>query len=739
MKRECHPGSMSVVAAAAGTLLLVMVLICGDSTRTRIDEWTLQHLSPVEIRNIQQLGHQILESSKRNDAIVDQRLHAAIRALSIREAAGLGMMLLDAGYDEIVPWIRLSAEREQQGIVRVAPLLKRCHSVEPWTPALQTTVRGPAQLREICGTDLLTEATGIAFRSEDDDGLSVAIDLENDELNALLDLPGLERVWIESASITDEGVQKLASLPRLQEIHLVSCSRITDQSVVALARPGLRTLDLSGAAEIGDRGIAALSRCPNLESLNLSSTGMTSKSLPTIAGCRGLRDLSLSHTKVHEGLNQLHSLRRLERLRMGYLGSAAQPVPWQTLQFLSECKHLKLLELDQTAVQRLELKHLHHLESLSFGHCSLRSLVLVDLPRLPSLEMFSDWSQRDLHRLDQFTLQGLPELRRVLLRGLSESACDGLAHGLADSERITAVYLANSPVTDSLASALGKLPELELLDISSAEITGTQLQGIVVAPRLDFLMCCGRRLTSEDCMAFGGSSLSRLTIHRLDVDLLTESACWQPLSSLHLQNCRIGVLSLSQLPKLNGIDLNQVTLNQLSVARCEQLKRISLLTVGANELYVDTCPALESVFTGFESKLGKVTLSDLVRLSSLTIQERASVEELQLSNLPRLRSVSFWAAPVTTEIIRQLLGLTALANLDVSHTGLGDEAAEIIGQINSIEQLSASSAFTRRGLEQLQKLPHLKSLNLYRRSDADWSAEDAKGLFQRRAVVFTLR
>lgn len=718
--------SASAVAVAGGIILLVAILLRCEPSSTMP---CADHLSAQEARHVQQLARRIVHLQRRGQSTPEKsQLREAVRTLSIREASGLGEMLLNAGHVDVVEWIRCPAERERQVVELLNLMRTRIAPYGPWDSPLETTVRGSSRLRAICGVELLTEITGVKLRHFDDDvGGSKPIELDDDDLEVLLELPGLEEIWIDCAQITDAGVARLARLPRLREVHLVQCDRLTGESVHSIGRPQLQHLDVARCSGISDAGVEGLSRCPNLKVLVLDNTKITSAVLPVIANCRQLTELSLNGTAVRAGLEQLRSLRFLERLGLSHLGSDALPVPSESLIFLSDCKRLTSLDLEQTAVRRVELRHLPQLAQFLVGHLHQRELVLVDLPRLQEFRFASDWSPAgDQNRLEHVELSGLTGLYDLWLRGLTAPASDGLAHGLADLTHLRIVSLSSSVMTDGLANAIGRLPQLERLDLSAAKVTSKQRQAILSAPQLQFLRCGGQGFTADDWNAFCRSSLKGLEITGLVLSDMTKPIPWATVEQLTLYDCRIQRLVLNSLPALKSIDIRNGDINELIVAGCSQLTRYSQLEGTIPSLRIESCPRLESFFVGFEATMGVITLNDLSQLGSVTIQERSSVRELKLSGLPRVKSVSFWLANVSPGALTALNDLPALARLDISNTKLGDDSAVVVGGLAGLEHLSASPQFTRHGLEQLRSLPRLRSLNLYRsQRHADWSKEDA--------------
>lgn len=723
MKSDNTGNAYRVVTVAAATLMVAAVIL---DTWTRPPDtdtvWISEHLTAMEIRQVRHLAARISHLAKQSRH--DIKLSEAVRSLSIREAAALGLLLLRTlDEEDTASWLRLPAEREQQATIHLKHLLSRFGSSAPWHPPMATTIRGTERLRTICGDELLTEVTAVGFQTVDDSGITIPSNFIDEDLRLLLRLPGLERIWIDSAPITDEGVALLASLQRLQEIHLFHCPQLTDKSLQMLVSPRLLSLNLTGISQVSDAGVQSLVRCPNLQELVLDGTGISSASLPVIADCRQLTKLNISRTKVCEGLDQLDSLKRLEDLGIAGLGSSDQPVPWKSLHFLIACRHLASLDLEGTALHRLELRSLPCLSQLAVGHSRLKEIFMSDLPQLQRLDL-----SRPSMEFSELTIGGLPNLRYLTISGMDESASKGLARGLKDLTQLAYLKLRSSPLTDDLADAIGQLPRLQLLDVGDSSMTTRQREFILKSRHLQNLHCRGDLLGIEDWHAFGRSNLTDLTVSRLRLDDLNQSLPFSSLKVLKLEDCSIGHLALKELPTLTDIDFRLGQIDNLNIVKCPRLRSCTLMQIGIENLRIDSCLRLENVTGLYESRFGRMTLSDLPQLERIVVQERSSVQELNLSRLPRLSSASFWLGEISTRALQELIDVPSITALDVSSTSLGDDAAIVISRMAGLEKLSASPHFTRRGLEHLRNLPHLNELNLYHRTEADWSQEEVPRL-----------
>lgn len=721
-----HSAARLAVIASVTALVVVAATVQGISHRLRselVEE--SGPLSAAERRTVRELAYEIVRDAPQPDEAHTARLRHRVRALSIREAAELGRYLQQAGHDDVVVWIRLPAQRERQAIEQLNELERRLHADFKKQPI----VRGDDRLRAVCGDELLTEVTGVELRSEDDEGFLEPLNLTDTDLAVLWGFPGLERMVIDSAEVTDAGIEFLASRFRLKDVQLHRCLQLTDRSVQAIAQPQLERLDLTLTRGITDAGVAHLACCQRLQSLVLDETPVTSASLPAIARCLALKELCLNRTAVGAGLDQLRSLRRLIRLELSGLGSVDQPIPWQSLRFLSDCKTLEILDLQRTAVRRVELSHLPNLARFAVGHRFVSELELNDLPRLNQLAFAQDWMFfKDTYHLDHVSLRGVTGLTDLSIHGLTAPACDALARHIRDSKDLQQIYLFHCDMTDALAREIGRLPHLEKLVLDMA-ITSRQREMVCSAPWLRMLNCSGKWFTTADWSAMSESPLEELELKEFHVGDLGKGSSWRRLKRLDLRNCRIGRLHLGDLPVLDEIDVRESTIEDFDVTDCPRLARVNLLGVTSTRLRLEGCPAAKGFFSGWHTKLDQLALRNLPRLEDITIQERSSVQKLVLSELPYLKSVSFWYSDISSDFLRSLIDVPSLRQLDISSTWLGDDSVDLVSQMKGLEMLATSPWLTRTGLERLASLPKLNDVSLYHRIESDWTAAEARRMF----------
>lgn len=701
--------------------------VSGDGPlKSAVALWIRENLSAAEIEQVRDLADRIdAAAALPENAPAD--LCAAVRRLSIREAAGLGTLLLDEYNVDPAPWVALPYAREKGAEDRLLPLVR--HSGAGYAgPPIERTVRGPSRLRRHCGEAMLTEVTGVGFWEFYEEGVDAPTSFGDPHVDILLALPGLEWIRASRSKLTDEGGARLATLSRLRIVRFAETA-VGDRTLRGLGRnPALREIDVAQARHITDDGVKALENIRGLEKLDLSGTAVTSDSLETIAGFSALRELSLDHTRVHENISKLGRLQHLRRLVLDGLGTTDAPIPSEELAFLSSLKDVESLSLKGTAVKRLAVNDLPRLSDLDLGDDVLTDLALTDLPKLRELAVMPPGNERSSLQLEQLTVRGLPSVVRIAMPELSAGAADGLARGLATMPRVASMSF-SAGISDALATAIGELPQLEVLTVNA--LTDAQLAAVARAQQLSFLRAGGESLTSPGLRELRrGTALTRLQLEDLTVDEADFLGEMPALKSLRLDRCQISDLRLDDSAAVPHLEIREGHVDKLTARRCEALQHLSLSECRVNRLTIESCPRFSHLFCGGNALLDRVVLRDLPVLTSMTFQEGTTLGDCELEGLPAVRDVSFWAANVSTRHLEPLLkNLPELKRLDVSGTRLGDEAAKVLARLKPLETVTASPWFGIDGLSALATLPALRDLKLYHRPESDWTPDEARRLF----------
>jgi hypothetical protein len=139
------------------------------------------------------------------------------------------------------------------------------------------------------------------------------------------------------------------------------------------------------------------------------------------------------------------------------------------------------------------------------------------------------------------------------------------------------------------------------------------------------------------------------------------------------------------------------------------------------------------------NSLGQLRLWNLPALEAIVIQMGTAPGPFDLKQLPSLRRIEFWATKLKKHHIEALAGLPALTYLNIDGTGLGDDAAEAVARLKTLEYLHCRHVFGKKGLEKLTSLPSLREIWLDHTKGPDWTPEEAEHLFDHVPRVVVVR
>ena len=137
--------------------------------------------------------------------------------------------------------------------------------------------------------------------------------------DTLAKMPSLRKIEVGHVGhFTDKGLEKLKGLPNLEMLQLGS-SGVTDAGMAHLAEiPTLRELVLGDPSPITAKGIESLAELPNLRKLALQTPSLTDDVMPHVARMKALEELDLvSSGFTDAALPPLLELPHLKRLRIG--------------------------------------------------------------------------------------------------------------------------------------------------------------------------------------------------------------------------------------------------------------------------------------------------------------------------------------------------------------------------------------------------------------------------------------
>jgi hypothetical protein len=322
-------------------------------------------------------------------------------------------------------------------------------------------------------------------------------------------LTGLEILNLQSSGVTDEGLQHLRALQALKGLELTQFP-------------------------VGSRGLAVLKDLPALEYLSLN-TGLTDAGLKEVAQVSSLRWLSIVGGRMWgPGLAELAKLPRLERLCFwGARGGGS--ISDRHMGYLEGVKQLKSLTLygvdDLTDASLASISKIENLEELYFimaapkftpaGVAHLRNLKnlkkvdfgmtwvgqpgeqygdevarqLAALPQLEAIERIGYLSPEGMKALTTFRnlrslhvalkdrhqgyygptglshLAGLHSLEKLAIEN-GDSLSDVDLAKLETLDRLKDLFISGPAVSDRGLAALGKLKQLERLQVNAATRSG---------------------------------------------------------------------------------------------------------------------------------------------------------------------------------------------------------------------------------------------------------------------------
>ncbi len=218
-------------------------------------------------------------------------------------------------------------------------------------------------------------------------------------------LAALDDRYRQFLEVTDQDLAFLSRMPTARRLSLGHTS-VTDTGLEHLAsHVDLNWLDLTGTA-IGDEGLAHLSRATQMNQLSLAQTRVTDRSMPLVGTFSELEILDLSGTPVSDqGFQHLAGLARLRELWVEQTRITDDSLP-----LIGNLGSLQVLDLSGTAITDQGLKHvagLSGLRELWLTRTSVGDIGLEHLRSLKNLEVLDVDDTR-------VTAQGRQRLRSVL-------------------------------------------------------------------------------------------------------------------------------------------------------------------------------------------------------------------------------------------------------------------------------------------------------------------------------------
>ena len=170
-------------------------------------------------------------------------------------------------------------------------------------------------------------------------------DVTDADIAGFAHLQGVTHLVLSSTLVNDESLLVIGELRSLESLMLTDTS-ITGRTLGELARcPRLRVLGLGGT-QVEEQYLVHLTNLRELRDLRIHNTALSTKGVASLVGSDALTMLDLSRTRVDDdGVAQLVSLRRLRRLCLDGTCVSDRCMP-----YLARMESLRTLSLQDTTV-----------------------------------------------------------------------------------------------------------------------------------------------------------------------------------------------------------------------------------------------------------------------------------------------------------------------------------------------------------------------------------------------------
>lgn len=390
---------------------------------------------------------------------------------------------------------------------------------------------------------------------------------------------------LELADVELDGVTigRISQLYGLQELTLVRV-KLGTEPLTPLRKLSLRRVSLSELER--DSDIAALlGEFPHsLEHVELAGSWAGHDAMISLSKAEGLRSLVLRDTRIGNfSLNQIKPLARLTDLELrgstfndnSVLYMRELPVR----RFVCACPRLG----DQGL---RNLRHAATVTALALPDSQVTGPGLAELEALQKLSELSI-ENRDIGPEGFEALARVTTLRRLELTGEVE---DGQLTNLSGLRGLRALRLACPNVGDKIAGELGKLTELQELDLSRTQFSDVGLAALRRMDQLRVLKLHHTRVTNRGLSNIGG--LAKLTHLELDhTDVVDAGVAHlkqlQNLEELRLNSTLVtdaAIEHLVGLDKLNRLNLSDTVVTAEGASKLSQLKSLEVLGLAGTRI-----------------------------------------------------------------------------------------------------------------------------------------------------------
>ena len=146
------------------------------------------------------------------------------------------------------------------------------------------------------------------------------LDISDEELLPLIQLPRLRAVRLGGTAVTDEVMKTIAGIASLEDLDLRDCG-ISDDGLahlVGLKRlKALRLSGKSGACSVSDDGMVHVAKLKNLKLLAVDYLWISEDGVQTIVGLDNLQELYMAETTIgNEAVELFAMFPKLKKLRL---------------------------------------------------------------------------------------------------------------------------------------------------------------------------------------------------------------------------------------------------------------------------------------------------------------------------------------------------------------------------------------------------------------------------------------
>ena len=287
-------------------------------------------------------------------------------------------------------------------------------------------------------------------------------------MGKLADLPKLQFLQLQKASISEDGVKAISASTSLKQFRC-SQTRVGDPELLHLAKiKTLEAVDLSDCNRVTTVGVEALSNLPKLKFLKVWGKSINDQTLNVIGGIKSLRVLGLNDTAISDkGITALAGL----NLSEAHLFRTA--VGDDAVKVLSGMSNLTSLNLRDTKISDAALKYLvgaPKLKKLDLSECNAPGVTdagCVSIAKMKNLQQLNLWTTQ----VTNAGVKELAKLPKLTWLNLDNTPIGDEAVESISGMPLTWLHLGKTGITDNAAASLEKIKTLKFVSLSQTKIS----------------------------------------------------------------------------------------------------------------------------------------------------------------------------------------------------------------------------------------------------------------------------